>query len=177
MYVRSNSPKYVCHKCRSKIPADDLDAVFHEQIRDFLFSPDEIAAHLDRANESIAARAQLLSVLTTERNKVSTEIDKLYELYQADAIDKRGFAAKSQPLSERFAQLEEQLPVVQAEVDVLKIGQLSQREVLSEARDLHPLAISDATEKRRVVDSRQGLTEFLLVDRYEPIDGFICEFH
>ena len=53
MYVLSNSPKYTCQKCRNKIPKDDLEAVFIEQIKHFSISPDEISAHLERANITI----------------------------------------------------------------------------------------------------------------------------
>ncbi|MBI2755068.1 MAG: recombinase family protein [Betaproteobacteria bacterium] len=154
MYVSSDSPKYLCKKCRIKIPRDDLEAIFHEQIKNFLFSTDEIAAHLEKANATIKEKSELLSVLEKERRKIAGEIDKLHDLYQSGEIDKKGFGARYRPMAERLEQLEERLPAAQAELDVLRIGQLSEEEVLRDARDLYtrwPELPFD--EKRRIVET------------------------
>ncbi len=165
MYVPSNTPKYVCYSCRNKIPVDDLEAVYHEQIKNFFFSADEIASHLERANATIRGRADLLAVLGAERTKVSTETDKLYDLYQSGAIDKRGFGAKYKPLSERLSQLDDEIPQAQAEIDALKISQLSQAEVVSEAQDLYSRWPSlPLDEKRRIVEA---ITERIVVGKGE----------
>src|SRR6266851_8335491 len=137
MYVLSNSPKYTCQKCRNKIPKDDLEAVFIEQIKHFSVSPDEISAHLERANVTIHAKAELLSVLEAERQKLRGEIDKLHDLYQSGMIDKHGFGAKYHPWADRFRELDEEIPAAQAELDVMKIGHLSEEEIVMGARDLY----------------------------------------
>lgn len=165
MYVPSDSPKYTCQKCRNKIPVGDLEAVFHEQIKNFLFSDDEIAAHLERANNIIKQKAELLQVLEAERKKLITEVDKIYDLYQSNMIDKHGFGAKYKPLSERQQQLEEEIPQLQAELDVLKISHLSDEETVAEARDLYSRwPTLPAEEKRQIVEA---ITEKIVVGKEE----------
>ncbi|MEK7538480.1 MAG: recombinase family protein [Patescibacteria group bacterium] len=161
MYVPSNTPKYVCYACRNKIPVVDLEGVFHEQIKNFFFSPHEIAAHLSKAHAAIHEKEELLTVLHKEQKKLAAEVDKLYDLYQSSAIDKAGFGAKYHPMALRQRQLEEELPQVQAELDVLKISHLSQEEIVTSARDLYtrwPTLPNE--EKRQIVEA---ITERIIV--------------
>ncbi len=137
MYVPSTSPKYTCSLCRNKIPIVDLEGVFHEQLKNFFFSTEEIADHVSRANATISEKEELILVLLKEQAKLTAETDKLYDLYQAGAIDKAGFGRKYHPLAERQRQLEDEIPQVQAELDVLKISHLSQEEIITGARDLY----------------------------------------
>ncbi len=165
MYVLSNSPKYTCQKCRNKIPKDDLEAVFIEQIKHFSVSPDEISAHLERANVTIHSKAELLKVLEAERQKLSGEIDKLHELYQSGMIDKHGFGAKYHPWADRLRQLDDEIPAAQAELDVMKIGHLSEEEIVLGARDLYDRwpKLSEE-EKRRIIEA---ITEKIIVGKDE----------
>ncbi len=161
MYVPSNSPKYTCKPCRNKIAVEDLEAVFHAQIKHFLFSDDEIRLRMDAAHEEVGKKAELLSILETELEKLATETDKLYDLYQSGMIDKAGFGRKYEPLRERRDQLDTQLPELQAEIDILKISHLSEEVALSDARDLHsrwPELGED--EKRRIVEE---ITERIVI--------------
>lgn len=154
MYVPSNNPKYTCKPCRNRIPLDDLEAVFHHQIKQFLFSDEEIASQLDEASATVREKAELLAVLERDAGKLTAEIDKLYDLYQSGMIDKAGFGAKYKGLGERRAQLDDQIPALQAEIDVLKIAHLSQEAAVEESRDLHskwPNLPQD--EKRRIVEA------------------------
>ena len=154
MYVPSNSPKYTCYKCRNKIPVVDLEGIFHEQIRNFYFSDDEIAAHLQKSDAAITEKSELLSALEKERGKVTGEIDKLYDLYQSGMIDKHGFGGKYRPLSERQQQLDDEIPRLQATLDVMNISHLSQEEVITEARDLYSRwPTLPGEEKRRIVET------------------------
>jgi site-specific DNA recombinase len=161
MYVPSNTPKYVCYRCRNKIPIDDLEAVFHEQLKGFFFSAEEIARSLEEGDASIKGKEELLASLEAERAKLQKETDRLYDLYQSGAIDKHGFGAKYHPLAQRQQQLEDTIPATQADLDVLKIAKLSQEEIIIEARDLYSRwPTLPYEEKRRIVET---ITERIVI--------------
>ncbi|MDE2166080.1 MAG: recombinase family protein [Alphaproteobacteria bacterium] len=163
MYVPSNTPKYVCYSCRNKIPVIDLEGIFHEQLKTFVFSTDDVAAYLRQADDVIKQKEALLESLAREEQAVRRETDKLYELYLADQITKEGFGERHRPLSERLRQVEEEQPKVQAEIDVLKIQYLSSDQVLSDARDLYTRWPTLAHEDRRHIV--EAITEQIVVSK------------
>ena len=141
MYVPSNTPKYVCTGCRNKIPIVDLEGVFIDELRGYLLSPEKVADYLSKANETVTETARLLETLQKEQQKVKDEADKTYRLYLEGALTVLQFKEIYQPLDARKHQIEEEMPRVEAEMDLLKIDGLSSDHIMSEARDLHaPLA-------------------------------------
>jgi len=154
MYVPSNTPKYVCFKCRNKIPVQDLEAVFHEQLKGFVFSPKEVATYLAQADERIQEKQALLGTLEEDRRKVRTEMDRVMRLYLDQKISGDGFASEYGPLEGRFKQLSDQTPEIQGELDFLKIRALSGDEILAEARDLYTRWPDlSRVEKRRITET------------------------
>lgn len=165
MYVWSNSPKYVCGACRNKIPINDLEAVYQEQLRSFLVSPDDIAAHRAAAQEAITEKERLIASADAELKKLAAREDELFDLYAARAISKDDFGRKHRPISERRTQLEDELPKLQAEVDVLRMSLLSQEAALYEARDLYERWPSlGGEEKRQLIEA---ITERIVVGKDE----------
>lgn len=163
MYVWTNSPKYVCTKCRNKIPVNDLEAVYREQLRHFLLSPAELEAHRQSADESLTELEKLVAATEGELRKLADQDERLYQLYLADSLSKEDFGRRHRPLSERRTQLEDELPRLQARLDVLRIGTASQAEAIEEARDLwsrwEDLPLED---KRQVVEA---ITDRIIVGR------------
>lgn len=154
MYVPSNSPKYTCKPCRTKIQVSDLEEVYRERLKDFFYSEAEIASYLESAEEAVSVKAELLNALLRERKKVSSEMDKTYQLYIASKISPDGFDRLYRPLEARLKQLDDETPVLQAEVDFLKLQALSSSEVVSEAQDLYgrwPELSFD--QKRSIIES------------------------
>ena len=149
MYVRAKSPKYVCEGCRNKIPVDDLEAVYREQLRHFLISPDEIAAHSQAATDAILEKERLIKSAEAELRRIETEDESVFQLYLAKELSKEDFGRRHRPLSERRTQLEDELPRLQASLDVLRISTLSREEAAVEARDLTARWNDLPTEEKR----------------------------
>jgi site-specific DNA recombinase len=154
MYVPSNTPKYVCYQCRNKIPLVDLEAVFREQLRRFVFSPEDVAEHLAQADQTIKEKEELLRTLAAERANVAREMEQVYRAYIKDEIPVEGFGTLYRPLDERLKQLGEEIPRLQGETDFLRIQYLSSDEILSEARDLYSRWEQlTFEEKRQIVEA------------------------
>lgn len=137
MYVPSKYPKYTCYKCGNKIRLDDLEEIFHSQLKNFFLSPKEIEGYLGQADKVIREKEQLRDSIANERKRVKSEMDKLYGLYLDEGISNAGFKERYTPLEERLRQIDDQMPEIQGEIDFLRIQYLSSDEILHEARDLY----------------------------------------
>lgn len=171
MYVPSNSPKYTCYRCRNKIRTDALEEVFQEQLKSFFFSPSEIESYLNKADEVIKEKENLLKATREEKHKVQREMDKVYRAYIDDKITMESFGRQYTPLEKRLKQVEEEIPEIQAEIDFLKIQYLSSDQILHEAKDLYsrwPELTSE--EKRKVVEN---ITERIIVGK-EDVTINLC---
>ena len=167
MYVPSNSPKYVCKKCRNKIHVDDLEKIFHEQLKSFFFSKDEVAKYLSEADMVIKEKQKLLETLITEKAKIEKEMDRVYELYINDKITMEGFGKRYKPLEKRLNEIEDEIPNLQGEIDFLKIQYLSKDQILSDAKDLYSRWPElERQEKRAIIES---ITEKIVVGRDEVL--------
>lgn len=153
MYVPSNTPKYVCFKCKNKIPVVDLEGVFHEQLKNFFLSSNDVMKCLEEVDLTIKSKQGALESLLKEQRKVKKEMDVLFRLYMANKISVDGFASRNDPLEERRAQIEEQIPLLQGELDYLKIQYLSRDQILSEAKDIYTRWPElERDEKRTIIE-------------------------
>jgi len=161
MYVPSNSPKYICYKCRNKIGETDLEDIFREQLKTFFFSPNEIANYLNQADHVIKEKEELLRAINEEKKKLESEMEKTYRAYINNEITMEAFGRYHKPLEERAKQLENQLPDLQGEIDFLRIQYLSSDQILNEAKDLYSRwkeLIPE--EKRKIVEN---ITEKIVI--------------
>ncbi len=165
MYVPSNSPKYICRGCRNKISITDLDGIFCDEIKGYSFSADAITNYLKSSNETANEKERLLEVQREELQRVRKEIQRTYDLYQQEKLDADGFSRFYTPLDDRRKQIEADLPRLEAELDMVKVGNLSAEEIATQAGNLHAnWQTMKADEKREIVET---ITDKIIVGKDE----------
>jgi site-specific DNA recombinase len=127
----------VCYGCRNKLPTDDLEGIFQEQLKGFFLSSTDLVDYLKQADSTIKEKEALLRSLERQQKKLKSNMDKLLRLYLEDKISSDGFAREHQPLEEQLNQLQTEIPQIQGEVDFLKIQYLSSDEIIAEAQNLY----------------------------------------
>lgn len=151
MKVPSNNAKYICPKCHNKIATVDLEEIFHLQLKDFFFSPEEIVSYLKTADDTIKTKEELLETLKKEQAKIQAEMKKIYRLYIEDKISTDGFGITYRPLENRLKEVNEQIPDLQSDVDFLKIQYLSSDETVSEFQSLYERWKTLTQEEKRII--------------------------
>ena len=168
MYVPFNTPKYVCLDCRTKIPIVDLEAIFYDELKAFFTNPEAIARHLLNAQANLTEKEQLLQVQKGETGKVREQMKQTHELYLARQISVEGFGNLYKPLEQRLSELQAELRRLEAEVDSLKVNNLSADEVLSEANQLYARWPQLPVEaKRKIVE---GILEKVVIGPADAIE-------
>lgn len=165
MYVWNRYPKYLCRTCGNRIPSADIEAVYREQLQGLMVSEDQLRQHLNAGHERLREKETLAQVAQAELARLQTEDDRLYRLYQEDEFTPEDYGRRYRPLAERRKQLEEELPRLQAECDVLRIALTSSAEAFHEARDLylHWSELEDE-QKRNLVEA---ITDKIVVGKDE----------
>jgi site-specific DNA recombinase len=154
MYVKNNTPKYVCRNCLNKISIVDLETIAYEELKAFFSVPEQVAAHLQNAHKNRAEKEALLQTHRAEIQKVRDEMNRTHRLYIDGQITSQGFGQFYKPAEERLNQLLAELPRLEAEVAHLTVTDLSVEEVTSEAKRLYTQwPVLPLENKRSIVES------------------------
>jgi site-specific DNA recombinase len=165
MYVRVESAKYDCRKCHNKIPVCDLEGIFHEELQTFFADPQKIAGHVRSAHQTITEKAQLVETQERSIQKLREEMSQTHRLFLDGHVTPQGFGEFYKPAEQRLNQLIKELPKLQAEVDYLKVNELSADAVLKEARALYTgWPTLPPEEKRKIAEA---LCEKIVVGKDE----------
>jgi site-specific DNA recombinase len=137
MYVLNESPKFVCRKCRSKIPQDDLEAIFRDRLRAFFSSREEIDAYLKTTTDQIEAKASQMQVLKRERVSLASDRDKLLRGYLDGTIEPARYKQADKEAAERGEGIEQSIAALEGEIAALQVTQDSSEEVVAGAQALY----------------------------------------
>jgi len=148
------------------LPLVVVEGFFYDELKAYFTNPEAVASHLLNAQNNLKEKEQLLQVQKGEIGKVREQMKQAQELYFGKHITPEGFGELYKPLEQRLGELQAELPKLEAEVDAMKINNLSADEVLSEANELYSswpkMPIED---KRRIVE---GILEKVVIG---PDDG------
>lgn len=137
MYVFSNSPKYVCVKCRHRIPCEDLEELFREKVRDYCIAPATLKSYVEKVNAGLQEKEDLAKSMRKDISRLKEESDHILKLYMDRKISSDRFGEMDGPANDRRKQLEAELPKVEAQIALLTIDGLSQESLAAEATNLY----------------------------------------
>jgi len=137
MYVFHASPVFYCKTCKHKILVEDIDELYHNQLKSFLLTDKDISEFLQDSDSRIKEKEDLLSLTINEATKLRKKGQDLVNMRLNDEMSRDSFQEHFKPIEERLVQIDEMLPELQAEVDFLKIQHLSSDTVMREAKDLY----------------------------------------
>jgi site-specific DNA recombinase len=187
MYVPMRTPKYTCQKCRNSIGCQDLEEIFTEEVKGYLVKPDNIKSYLNRAGNALNEKQALHIQRQKEAEKLKLDTERMLRLYLDGNIGAEDFKKFNEPLSDQRSQLDEEIVRLLAEVDVLKIDNLSSEQLVTEALYLDTRwPEMSLGEKRRVAESMvrsiivgDGEIEFNLVQlpSYQEITNWQNTYH
>lgn len=163
MYMRSNYPKYICPECKNKIGPDDLEAIFHEQLKSFLFSDTEIQNHLNEEKLCIQDKEELLQSRKKEHQTLKQKVTDVMDLYHKGGMSIEAFKDHHTPLYEKQKQVELSMMSLQGEIDELKMQSLDNSQVLHDARNLQTQWYTfTPEEKKNVIET---ITKSIIVGK------------
>ena len=139
MYVLNEAPKFVCRICRNKIPQDDIEAIFRDQLRAFFSSEKELAAYLDNTTAEIEKRQAQIDVLDRERKTLEADKDKLMRRFldEDDDVPARMVKQFEDKADARILEIKKGVAGLEGEIAALTMTRNSSEEVIYEARDLY----------------------------------------
>lgn len=165
MYVPSNLDKYNCRKCKNKIPTKDLEEIYHSQIKDYLSAEVNVEAQKKKINEYISDREKQIEKLSKELNKEKKMMDSLVSLHTKGEIPSEGFKDHYEPHFERAKKIDDELPKLQSEIDLLIVQSRDLEEIMNDAKTLYGRWNElENTQKRSIIES---ITERITIGKDE----------
>lgn len=162
MYIYASNPVYKCKQCKRKILGTDLEDIYHEQLKPFLLIDSDMQTIVEKSKNNISEKETQLKLFNSEYEKLKRKVQSQLELYTEGILSKTDFTTFYSPLKEQLSQMEDQLPILEAELDFLKIQQISTDTVLDDVKSIYEnWATLPFDEKRSIIET---ITERIEID-------------
>lgn len=165
VYHKDKAPTFRCKPCKIKIQATDIDEIYHEQLKTFLYTESDLATYLSTFDEKLVEKEKLLIFTKETLKKLKTRMDELVSLRLDGEMNKESFAEQFRPVETQKEQLESQQPELEAEIDFLRIQNISADTILRGAKDLYNqwnTMLFD--EKRNIIEI---ITDKITIDKQD----------
>ena len=164
MYERKNIGKFFCRKCNRKLPVAGFEEFIRKEVHRFYGSPQQVALRLKDAKKYLAENEEALTALQRQIQKVREEMAHMLKLSMEGHITPQGFGDFYKPAELRLNQLLAGLPKLEADVNRLRVKQVSVEEVVHEAKTLYE-------EWSKLDDDRKRTIVETIFERIEIRDG------
>lgn len=138
MYYNPHGNSYRCKNCKkTKIGVDDIEEIYFSQMEIFLLSDSHFDKFLSKAKQEISEKEKMLQNLLKDKKRIQADMDKKMELYMAGQIPKDRFGSYYNPLDLQLRQIENTIPHIESEIDVLRVEELNGDAVKHEAKSMY----------------------------------------
>lgn len=155
MYVfhESKSQTYRCKKCRNRIPERDIEEIYKLQLKTFLLTDINQKEYLEKIDNQLQEKLERRATALKEQLDIKTQIDGLVKMRSRDEMTKELFKDQFKPLEKQYLQLIDQIPIIDAEIDVLRVQRESSHVIMEDAKDLYSKWDDlDFNDKRHIVE-------------------------
>ncbi|MBS1624918.1 MAG: recombinase family protein [Bacteroidetes bacterium] len=151
MYVYHKDLKYACRPCKNRIAVSDIDEIFHEQLKNLLYTEVDLDLYLKKSEQEISTKDELLKTATEEAGKLKTKMNDLVSMRLNNELSRETFTEHHKPMEDRYAQLQEQITTLEAQAAFLRVQYESSDTVLQEAKGLYNRWFSMPEEEKRTI--------------------------
>ena len=108
MYVFHSNMVYTCKPCKNRIPASDLEEIYHDELKSFLLTDTDLEGYLSKSKAAISEKEHLLKKITGDIEKLKARMKDLVNLRLDKELSKEAFAAQHWPMDEQLNQFNDQ---------------------------------------------------------------------
>lgn len=153
MATRLSHKNYICPKCKNRIDSETIDHIFHEQLKGRIASLDPEQYRAEKDHE-LAEAQRRYAVTAAEREKLAKRRSALVSMRADGDLDKASFQEEYKPLEARIAQLNDELPALEAAMSLAQVQRQSAETVIDDAKTLYEQwEIMPFEQKRGIVET------------------------